>query len=203
MKSVQNMTQKKSELGLSSIYLQLMNGIILNKIEQSDYEIQELKKRLNRMEQDSALLTNSRNYEIFKTGAEKSVIVKQTTDVSQYNEYEDCKKITERAFEILTEWEVNQDIKVQIQYGAVIIRKIEIIKKKDWIQANDIRKKICTLMRNVIRLNIADKVFSKRQLHLLKRGFAILMSDTMKKEDMLQLNRKFRDEGLMTMPAWE
>ena len=109
----------------------------------------------------------------------------------------------EQAIELLTEWEETQNIKIQIEYGEVITKKIENIKKNDWIQSDDTRKKICTLLRNVIRLNITDDVFTDQQIKLLKRGFSILISNTVQKEDMLQLNREFRNEKLMTMPSWE
>ena len=117
--------------------------------------------------------------------------------------FEECKVIAERAIELLTEWEETQNIKIQIQYGTVLTKKIDNLKKKDWIQSDDTRKKISTLLKNVIRLNITDDVFTDQQIKLLKRGFSILISNTVQKEDMLQLNREFRNEKLMTMPSWE
>ncbi|WP_168356542.1 hypothetical protein [Petralouisia muris] len=59
------------------------------------------------------------------------------------------------------------------------------------------------MLKNVIRLNIADKMFSREQVQLLKDGFLLISEEKLQKEDLLQLNRKLRTEGLQTMPAWE
>lgn len=128
---------------------------------------------------------------------------KTMPDITEQNTRAECEKIVSRAIEFLTDWDESQDIKLQIQYAAIIVGKIEMIKKKEFIQSSEIRKKICTLLRNVIRLNITDEVFTKVQIDLLKKGFQLLISLDTKKEDMLQLNRQFRKEGLMTMPSWE
>lgn len=116
---------------------------------------------------------------------------------------QDCKRIIDRALEILSDWSEIQDIKLQIQYAAVITGKIDNLKKTDYIQSNNTRKKVCTLLRNVIRINIIDIVFSKEQISLLKKGFILLLSEQIQKKDMLQLNREFLEQQLLTMPAWE
>lgn len=117
--------------------------------------------------------------------------------------WRDCRKITERAMEILSEWEEEEDIKIQVQYAAILVGKLLNLKKKDVIHSDDTRNKICTLLRNVIRLNASDEVFTKQQLAVLKKGFTFVTAEGVQKEDLLQLNRELRKKGLATMPAWE
>ena len=58
-------------------------------------------------------------------------------------------------------------------------------------------------LRNVIRLNASDEVFTKQQLAVLKKGFTFVTAEGVQKADLLQLNRELRKKGLATMPAWE
>lgn len=111
--------------------------------------------------------------------------------------------IAVRATEILSDWKETEDIRMQIQYGALIVGKIENLKKKESISSDGIRKKICTLLKNAIRLNISEGKFSKEQVQLLKDGFSLIVAEHVQKEDMLQLNRNLRNAALQTMPAWE
>lgn len=115
----------------------------------------------------------------------------------------DREDISKRAIEILSKWSEFQDIKMQIQFAAVIVGKIDRLKRNASIQSDDIKRKICTLLRNVIRLNVAEDLFSQDQIELLKKGFMLLDADDLKREDLLELNRELRKENLMTMPAWE
>lgn len=119
------------------------------------------------------------------------------------NDWQEAEKIAIRAAELLSDWKETEDIRMQVQYGALIVGKIENLKKKESIHSDEIRKKICTLLKNVIRLNISERKFSKEQIQLLQDGFSLIMAEHVQKEDMLQLNRKLRKEGLQTMPAWE
>lgn len=130
-----------------------------------------------------------------KTTKEKSPVIKDTI--------QECKKIIERSIEVLSDWSEIQDIRLQIQYASIITGKIDNIKKNDYIQSDDTRKKICTLLKSVIRINVADAVFSKEQISLIKKGFLLLLSEQIQKQDMLQLNREFLEQRLPTMPAWE
>ena len=118
-------------------------------------------------------------------------------------EWQELQKITVRAIEILSEWEETEDIRIQVQYAAILVGKINALKKKDVVRSHEVRKKVCTLVRNVIRLNIAEEVFSEEQIQLLKEGFSLITAQNIQKENLLQLNRKFRNSGLQTMPPWE
>lgn len=120
-----------------------------------------------------------------------------------FREYMQCQDIIDQALKILSDWSKTRNIKLQIQYAAAIIGKIDNLKKIDYIRSNDTRKKICTLLKNVIRINVADIVFSRRQIFLLEKGFSLLLSKQIQKKDMLQLNREFLEQQLMTMPPWE
>ena len=128
---------------------------------------------------------------------------KRENNLVNKNDIQDCKKIIDRTLEILADWSETQDIKLQIQYAAVIVGKIENIKKTDYINSNNVRRKICTLLRNVIRINVTEFVFSEEQILLLKKGFLLLLFDQIPKKDMLQLNRELLAQQMITMPAWE
>ncbi len=119
------------------------------------------------------------------------------------NDWQEVEKIAMRAAEILADWEETEDIRMQIQYGALLVGKLENLKKKESISSDETRKKICTLLKNTIRLNISEGRFSREQVQLLQEGFSMIVAGQVQKEDMLQLNRKLRNEGLQTMPAWE
>lgn len=119
------------------------------------------------------------------------------------DDWKDAQKIVARAVEILSEWEETEDIRMQVQYAAIIVGKIDNLKKIDIIHSDAVRNKICTLIRNVIRLNIAEEIFSRSQLGLLQDGFLLISKEKLHKDDLLQLNRKFWKEGMQTMPAWE
>ena len=121
----------------------------------------------------------------------------------ELEEWQELQKITVRAIEILSEWEETEDIRIQVQYAAILVGKINALKKKDVVRSHEVRKKVCTLVRNVIRLNIAEEVFSEEQIQLLKEGFSLITAQNIQKENLLQLNRKFRNSGLQTMPPWE
>ena len=116
---------------------------------------------------------------------------------------QECRAISKRAIEILIKWSGTQDIKMQVQFAAITVGKTDNLKKNIHIQSNEVKRKVCTLLRNVIRLNVLDEMFSQEQIELLKRGFLLLAADDVKKEDMLQLNRELRKENLITMPSWE
>jgi regulator of replication initiation timing len=119
------------------------------------------------------------------------------------NDWKEAQKIVARAIEILSEWGETEDMRMQVQYAALVVGKIDNLKKIEIIRFDEVRNKVCTLLKNVIRLNIADKMFSREQVQLLKDGFLLISEEKLQKEDLLQLNRKLRTEGLQTMPAWE
>lgn len=182
----------------------LTNDLLVLKVQALDDEIVKIKSRQSELEEFQHTLKKSNDDTLFTYEAEsqKSNLEKNAY-LDDKKDLKECESIIERAIEILAEWSETQDIKLQIQYAAVIVGKIENIKKKDFVQGSEIRKKICTLLRTVIRLNVADTVFTKEHILLLKRGFSLLTSDNIKKEDMLQLGRELRKEHLATMPAWE
>lgn len=185
-------------------YETFKDSLLLLKVKTLDDEVVQVKDRLSKLEQlqHTQRSLNADNFFTNAVEPQKSNVEKKLY-LDDNSTLQECESIVERAIEIVTEWSKTQDIKLQIQYAAVIVGKIENIKKKEFIQENEIRKKICTLLRTVIRLNVTDTVFTKEQLLLLKRGFSLLVSDSVQKEDMLQLAREFRSEHLMTIPAWE
>lgn len=182
----------------------ILNNVMLLKVNALDDEVVKLNDRVTKLEQVRPVREQEEYASIFVCEEEgRKSNAKRTGNADEKNTLQECKKIVERAIEILEEWCEIQDIKAQVQYAAIVIGKIENIKKKEFIQSDEIRKKICTLLRNVIRLNFTDAVFTREQVLLLKDGFTLLVSDNVQKEDMLRLNREFRKKNLMTMPAWE
>ncbi|MCM1252697.1 MAG: hypothetical protein NC321_07730 [Clostridium sp.] len=181
-----------------------INDLMFLKVQTMDDEMIKIKDRLSELEQYKRPRRKPDYNVLFIDESEQS---KSDTlnkiDLSNKSDFQECREIVERAIEILVKWSETQDIKMQIQYAAVIVVKIENVKKKEFIQQNEIRKKICTLLRTVIRLNVADVIFTKEQILLLERGLSLLISENVQKEDMLQLSREFRKEHLMIMPAWE
>lgn len=181
----------------------ILNNVMLLKVNALDDEVVKLNDRVTKLEQVRPVREQEEYASIFVCEEGRKSNAKRTGNADEKNTLQECKKIVERAIEILEEWCEIQDIKAQVQYAAIVIGKIENIKKKEFIQSDEIRKKICTLLRNVIRLNFTDAVFTREQVLLLKDGFTLLVSDNVQKEDMLRLNREFRKKNLMTMPAWE
>ena len=125
-------------------------------------------------------------------------IVLQTVD-----NWHECRKIVERSLEILSYWEEANDIRMQIQYAAILVGKIAILKKKEEIFSDEVRKEVCTLLKMVIRLNVSEEIFSKEQIDLLRQGFSIVIGENIQKSDLFELNRKMLKKKLVTMPAWE
>lgn len=123
--------------------------------------------------------------------------------VQEKNDWQESQKIVERAVEILADWEEAEDIRIQVQYAAILVGKIDRLKKTGTVGTDDVRRKICTLLRNVIRLNAAERRFSQEQIQILKTGFSMIAGEKVQKQDLLQLNRTMLKEGLQTMPAWE
>lgn len=190
---------------LNPLYLEtIRNNIMFTKAKALDDEIMKLENRVTELEQDWSLWTKVKhNYFHVYEEEQRNPSVKRADKSDNRKTLQECIKIVGRINEILAEWCETRDIKTQIQYAAIIVAKIENMKKKEFIRADETRKKTCTLLRNVIRLNVTDNVFTREQISLLQKGFSLLLSDNVQKNDMLQLNREFWSEHLMTMPAWE
>lgn len=180
----------------------LYNQIFIEKINDLEQRLSIMQNQVDKNEQDiSSFCTTEIGKILFFDNERRKIKKEKTSEIE--DRWQGSGKIVERALEILTEWEDVQDIKFQIQYAAIIVCKIDNIKKKNVIHADDIRNKICTLLRNVIRLNTTEGILSKEQISVLKEGFSLITAEEIQKEHLLQLNRKLRKKGLSTMPAWE
>lgn len=181
-----------------------IDRLVLIKPDPVSNEIDKLNERVTSLEKEKERWENSLIQAILSTDErQKRTKVKRENNLVINDSIYDCKKAVDRTLEILADWSETQDLKLQIQYAAVITGKIDNIKKTDYIQSNDTRKKICTLLRNVIRINVTEDVFSEEQISLLKKGFKLLLSEQIQKKDMLQLNREFLSQKLSAMPSWE
>lgn len=133
----------------------------------------------------------------------KAMHNRENINLHTQNDWREIESAATRAAEILSDWKKTEDIWMQVQYGGRIVGMLEKLKEKESISTDEVRKKVCTLLKNAIRLNISEGRFTKMQLQLLQEGFTMIVAEQVQKEDMLQLNRKLRNEGLQTMPAWE
>lgn len=177
-----------------------LQSAMLMKVDNLEEQVLGLSYEINNMK-DWVFLEKGEKNERFSLENER----KRAENVNScaLGEWEESQKIVTRSMEILSKWEENDDIRIQVQYAALLIGKIDNLKKKNIIRTNEMRKKICTLLRNVIRLNAVEEMLSKEQLYLLKEGFSVIITENIRKEDLLRLNREFRKAGLQTMPAWE
>lgn len=181
----------------------LNQSIMFLKLSDLDERFADLEERLVKVEQNNVLWEDNEAAEEFSVGSERRVRTKKPVSTHKEAKLQECVKIVERSMEILTEWGAAEEIRMQIQYAAIIVAKIDNLKKKDFVQTDDLRRKICTLLRNVIKLNVAEEKFSQEQIEVLRRGFSLVIAEGIQKEDLFQLNRQLRKEGLQTMPAWE
>lgn len=180
--------------------------VMIQKMDRFEQQVSDIENRLKKAEQKNDFLwemqTSAETFLTFDGRQKRGQLKKKQAEMPQ-DDWQDCRKMICRALEILTEWEEAEDIKIQIQYAAIIVGKIAKLKEKDVIRADDTRKKICTLLRNAIRLNASEEMLSREQIALIKEGFSFIGAENIQKEDLLQLNRKLRKKGLATMPAWE
>lgn len=179
---------------------EFLQSAVRMKVDHLEEQVLDLSYEINDMK-DWIFLEKGEKKERFSLENERKSADNITFRIS--GEWEESKKIVTRSMEILSEWEEKEDIRIQVQYAALLVGKIDNLKKKDIICSNDVKKKICTLLRNVIRLNAVEELLSREQLYLLREGFSAIIAENIQKEDLLQLNRKFRKAGLQTMPAWE
>lgn len=125
------------------------------------------------------------------------------SQVISYDGLQKCQKTIERSLEILDEWKNTDDIQMQIQFASVLIAKLDRLRKSDFVKENAIKINICTLLRNVIRLNTTDFLLGEKQVEVLKQGFLLLLKEDLARENLFTFNRSLKEERLMTMPAWE
>ena len=188
----------------SSYFEQIKSDILFSKVSSMDDDLINLKSRMDEIEQiqdfwrDAAYMPSHAHVE-----SRRKTATKRMLSMDHKTSLQECSQIIDRIVEILAEWSETQEMRNQIQYAALVVAKIENIKKKDFIRQNEIKKKICTLLRAALRLNVTDHVFTKEQISSLEKGFLLLLSDNVRKADMLQLNREFWNVHLETMPAWE
>ena len=178
----------------------LYDSMMFLKIDNLEKQVQNIKDRLVQREQDPDFLVSKQDVYIpYKNRIyEREKIVSQSLDSWQI-----CQKVVDRALEILNDWEDIDDIKIQTQYASVIIGKIDNLKKREIISSDDTRNKVCTLLRNVVRLNFLEGIFTNGQIAILKEGFSLVINKDIHKEELFLLNTKLRKAGLLTMPSWE
>ena len=201
------MAQETREPGYSAYISQdkLYNAILFQKLEQLDQQLGYLLDK-NQESDQTELHSVEWKIEEFKKFVPRGNTTSGRIENSETKLQQDqraCVEICDRASAILGEWEKTSDIRIQIQYATIIIKKIENLKKTEYIAGNEARKKICTLLRNTIKLNSDKALFTPEQLGLIQNGLEKAVSADVTKEDMLQMNRLLHNARLRTMPAWE
>lgn len=166
-------------------------------------DLGDLKKRVDKYDLENPFLDYQRKISFSTEDARLKTNKKAAYGSKEVDIAQECRAISERAVEVLAKWSEIGDMRAQVQFAAVIIGKIDKLKRNSFIQSDEVKNKICTLLRNVIRLNVTDDIFTQEQIELLKKGFILLVADDVKKENLFQLNRELRKENLITMPAWE
>ena len=188
---------------LSPIRQDFINNLLFLKTESLYNDLDDLKQRVDKYTLENAFLDNQRKNTFSTEDARLKTNKKTVSNSKEVDIAQDCRAISERAVKILADWSEIRDMTAQVQFAAVIIGKIDKLKRNSYIQSDEVKNKICTLLRNVIRLNVTDDIFTQEQIELLKKGFILLVTDDTKKENLLQLNRDLRKKNLITMPAWE
>lgn len=181
----------------------LYDSMMFLKVNNLEEQVQNIEDRLSQSEQRLGFLLNEKDMNVPIDSLKRRIIEREKSVSQSTDSWQECEKIVERALEILSDWENADDIKIQTQYASVIIGKIDNLKKVDIISYDKIRTEVCTLLRNVIRLNFEKDIFSQGQIALLKEGFSLVIKRDIQKETLFWLNNKLRKEGLLTMPAWE
>lgn len=99
------------------------------------------------------LSIRGQGFHISKRGSEGNMIVgfMDNSGKKLQQEQHTCDVVLDRINAILEEWKTTLDIRIQIQYATIIIKKIEHLKKMEYIARNEVRKKMCTLLRNKIK----------------------------------------------------
>ena len=179
------------------------DSMMFLKVNDLENHIRNIEDRLVHSEQGLGFLLGEKAVNIPFESLNRRIIERDKIVSQNVDGWQECQKIVERTLEILNVWEGIDDIKIQTQYASVIIGKIDNLKKKEIISFDEVRKKVCTLLRNVIRLNFGVEVFTKEHILLLKEGFSSVIKMDIQKESLFQLNKKLRKAGLLTMPAWE
>ena len=188
---------------LSPIRQDFINNLLFLKTESLYNDLDDLKQRVDKYTLENAFLDNQRKNTFSAEDARLKINKKTVSNSKEVDIAQECRAISERAVKILADWSEIRDMTAQVQFAAVIIGKIDKLKRNSYIQSDEVKNKICTLLRNVIRLNVTDDIFTQEQIELLKKGFILLVTDDTKKENLLQLNRDLRKKNLITMPAWE
>lgn len=182
---------------------EIFNQEMLTEMKNLQESFLDVKNELEEVKQNWVFLEEGGQNGRFSLENERRKLEAGDNKVQGENDWQECKEIVERAVEILTDWEEMEDIRFQVQYAAILVGKIDKLKKTETVGTDDVRRKICTLLRSVIRLNVAKEKFSQEQIQVLKTGFSMIAGEKVQKQDLLQLNRTMLKEGLQTMPAWE
>lgn len=136
---------------------EFINQMVVAQMEDLQKSFLDVKNEVEEMKQNRVFWEEGEQDGRFSLGSERRKLETSDTKVQGQNDWQGCQEIVERAAEILTEWEEAEDIRLQVQYAAILVGKIDRLKKTETVGTDDVRRKICTLLRNVIRLNAAEE----------------------------------------------
>ena len=115
-------------------------------------------------------------------------------------EYED---LIERSLVLLDNMRDNDDLRIQIQYTTILIKKIDKIRSLDVVKNNKSRMKIFAFLRLVLKINCDEVLFNNEQIDLFCEAFEKIEKEEDSKNYVNQYTFSFMDIGLTTMPSWE
>lgn len=115
-------------------------------------------------------------------------------------EYEN---LINRSLVLLDKMRNNDDLRIQIQYTAILIKKIDKIRTLDVVKNNKNRMKIFAFLRLVLKINSDEVLFNNEQIDLFYEAFERIEKEEDSKYYVKQYTFSFMDVGLTTMPSWE
>lgn len=190
----------------------------VNKIDYSNFYYSILKQRSDNIENEMKVLSNeveklkkkdeSVKWKTVTVNSSMNVAseVKRTEDihnVEKSGKYDmsSCKELIEKCNAKLDDCYDEEDIRIQIQYAAILIKRVDNMRKLDCLKNNSWKMKELALIRMVIKLNMNDSILTNEQIEVLKGAFHSILEDT--ENNIISLSRSFRKVGLETMPSWE
>ena len=109
---------------------EFLQSAVRMKVDHLEEQVLDLSYEINDMK-DWIFLEKGEKKERFSLENERKSADNITFRIS--GEWEESKKIVTRSMEILSEWEEKEDIRIQVQYAALLVGKIDNLKKKDII----------------------------------------------------------------------
>lgn len=175
-------------------YLHLENRVtdIEQRLTNTEQRLKEISKIL--FEDDNKPFSEKRNQSLHNENEKSKLVLRDAA------EYENLLK---RSLVLLGNMKNNDDLRIQIQYTTILIKKIDKIRNLDVVKNDKNRMKIFAFLRLVLKINCDEDLFSSEQIDLLCEAFEKIEKEEDSKNYVNQYTFSFMDIGLTTMPSWE